>query len=66
MGATFQNVQEKNPGFMHWLQKVFWVMGGFIFATGVLIIFSSITSFRAPIPGAFGIVTLVGKSSSGL
>ncbi len=66
IGTTLQNVQEKNPSFLDWLQKVFWVMGGFIFATGVLSVFISITSSRARIPGAFGTVTLAGISSSGL
>ena len=41
-------------------------MGGFIFATGLLIIFISRTTFRARTPGAFSIITFAGASSIGL
>ena len=47
-------------------KKVFWVMGGYIFTTGLLTVFISFTSFRTRLPGAFGIVTLAGISSIGL
>lgn len=66
MGTTHQNVNATNPGLLNWLQKVFGVMGGFIFTTGVLIIFIALTSFRKRLPGAFIIVALAGISSVGL
>lgn len=50
-------------GLSSWLQKVFWVMGGYIFTTGVLTIFIALTSFRTRMPGALIIVALSGISS---
>ena len=41
-------------------------MGGYIFTTGLLIVFISFTSFRTRLRGAFSIVTLAGISSIGL
>ena len=66
MGSSLQNVKDDIPGLKNWLQKVFWVMGGYIFATGLLIIFIALTSFRKRLRGAFGIVAFTGISSIGL
>ena len=66
MGSTLENVKQNMPGLSNWLQKVFWVMGGYVFTTGLLIIFISVTSFRNRLPGAFSIVALAGISSIGL
>ncbi len=65
MGSTMQNVQQNLPGLLSWLQKVFWVMGGYIFTTGVLIVFISLTSFRSRLQGVCSIVALAGISSIG-
>ncbi len=66
MDTTIQNVKEDIPGLMHWLQKVFWVMGAYIFTTGLLTVFISLTSFRTRERGTFGIVLISGISSIGL
>ena len=66
MGSTLQIERQSIPGLLNWLQKVFWVMGGYIFSTGVLTVFISLTSFRARLPWAFSIVALTGISSIGL
>ena len=65
MASSLQNVNDNIPGLANWLQKVFWVMGGYIFTTGVFTVFISTTSFRKRLPGAFGIVALTGISSIG-
>jgi len=65
MGSALQNVKESIPGLLTWLQKVFWVMGGYIFTTGVLIIFISFTSFSKRQRGACSLVVLAGISSIG-
>ena len=65
MGSALKNVNDNIPGLANWLQKVFWVMGAYIFTTGLLTIFISFTSFRKRIPGAFGMVALGGVSSIG-
>ena len=50
-------------GLRSWLQKVFWVMGSYIFTTGFLTIFIAVTSFRKRAPGAFIIIAIAGISS---
>lgn len=65
IGVAMQNVNENIPGLANWLQKVFWVMGGYIFATGSLTIFIALASFRKRMRGAFSIVALAGISSIG-
>ena len=65
IGSTLQTAKENIPGLLNWLQKVFWVMGGYIFTTGLLIIFIALTSFRERLRGAFSIVALAGISSIG-
>jgi len=65
MGATLQNVKENIPGLLNWLQKVFVVMGAYIFTTGLLTVFISFTSFRKRTGRAFGIVAIAGISSIG-
>ena len=65
MGSALQNVNDNIPGLANWLQKVFWVMGGHIFTTGLLIIFIALTSFRKRLSGAFSVVALAGISSIG-
>ena len=66
IGATLENVKQNIPGLTNWLQKVFWVLGGYIFTTGLLIVFISLTSFRKRLPGAFNTVALAGITSIGL
>lgn len=66
MDSSLQNVNDNTPGLANWLQKVFWVMGGCIFTTGLLTVFIALTSFRKRMPVACSIVTLAGISSIGL
>lgn len=63
MGATLKGIKENIPGLLNWLQKVFWVMGGYILATGLLTVFISFTSFQTRLRGAFTIVILAGITS---
>ena len=57
--------QDNMQGLQMWLRKVFWVMGCYIFTTGLLTIFIAFTSFRTRTRGAYGIVALSGISSIG-
>jgi len=66
IAPTSQDIKANLPGLAKWLQKVFWVMGGYIFITGLLTIFLSFTSFHKHLPGAFIVVSLSGISSIGL
>ena len=65
MKTTLPVMHDSAPGLSAWLQKVFWVIGGYIFTTGLLTVFISTTSFRKRLPGAFSIVALAGISSIG-
>lgn len=53
------------PGLSAWLKKVFWVLGGYIFSTGLLITYIANTSFNNRVKGAFSIVTIAGLTSIG-
>lgn len=65
MSLTPAELQSIGPRLGLWLTHVFWVMGGYITATGVLAITLAITSFREhhPIAG-FGVM-LGGAASIG-
>ena len=65
MKITSPMEQDKMQGLQMWLRKVFWVMGCYIFTTGLLTIFMAFTSFRTRTRGAYGIVALSGISSIG-
>ena len=65
MNASSLIVSNNIPDLSSWLQKVFWVMGGFIFTTGLLIIYVAQTTFRTRTHGAFIIVLIAGITSIG-
>ncbi len=66
MNITIPKLEDTIPNLQTWLQKVFWVMGGYIFSTGGLIIYISQTTFRVRTKGSFTIVAIAGISSIGL
>ena len=66
MKTTLSVIHDSAPGLSVWLQKVFYVLGGFIFTTGVLTIFIALTSFRKRLPGTSIIVAFAGITSIGL
>ena len=53
------------PGLLPWLRRVFWVLGGYMFATGLLTSYAAMTVFRARARGAAGVVALAGLASVG-
>lgn len=65
MQTTLSVIDNSASGLQAWLQKVFWVLGSYIFTTGLLTIFIALTSFRKRTQGAFIIVAIVGMSSIG-
>ncbi|MEO6455852.1 MAG: hypothetical protein ABIN97_17355 [Ginsengibacter sp.] len=65
MKTSLSVINNSVPGLSAWLQKVFWVMGGYIFTTGLLTVYISFTSFRTRTQGAFIIVAITGISSIG-
>lgn len=54
------------PGLGRWLQKVFWVMGGYIVATGILTIHLALSGVRDGSPTAWIVAAAAGGASVGL
>ena len=65
MDSTVVEIQATAPGLIRWLQKVFWVMGGYIFTAGLLTIYIAFSSFQARARGAFPVIALAALSSIG-
>ncbi|RPI87736.1 MAG: hypothetical protein EHM40_22780 [Chloroflexi bacterium] len=65
MGTTPAQIQATVPGLLIWLRRVFWVMGGFMFATGVSIAHIAVTTFQRRARGAQSVVALVNLASIG-
>lgn len=65
IGLSLSAIQNNIPDLSVWLQKVFWVMGCYIFTTRLLTIYVAQTSFRTRTQGAFIIVSIAGITSIG-
>ena len=65
MDTTLAEIQATVPGLTRWLQKVFWVMGGYIFTVGLLTIYIAFSSFQTRTRVAFPIIAIAGLSSIG-
>ena len=66
MGTSMAQIQLSVPGLLIWLRRVFWVMGGYMVATGLLTFYVALTSFRARVRGAAGVAAISGLTSIGL
>ena len=66
MGTTLVELQANVPGLQIWLRRVFWVMGGYMFTTGLLTFYLAVTAFRARARGVALVVALAGLASIGL
>lgn len=65
MGTTLAEIQATMPGLLIWLRRVFWVLGGFMFATGVLTTYVAVAAFQQLARGARSVVALAGLTSIG-
>jgi hypothetical protein len=63
MGAAAAQLDPIRPQLEAWLTNVFWVLGGYILATGVLTVALAATSFRQHSPIA-GVGALLGGAAS--
>lgn len=66
MGATLAQIEAMLPGLPVWLARVFWVMGGYMLASGVLTCYLAVTSYRAKTSGAALVAAVSGACSIGL
>lgn len=64
IGVTSE-LQSAQPGLGRWLHRVFWVLGGYIMATGILTLYLATTAFRTRARGARVAVALAGAASIG-
>jgi hypothetical protein len=53
------------PALTAWLRHVFWVMGGYVFATGLVTFYVAVTGFRTRASGAAAVATIAGLASVG-
>lgn len=65
MGATIGQIQTALPGLEPWLARVLGVLGGYIFATGLLTVFVAATAFRTGRLGALVVIAVSGFASIG-
>lgn len=65
MDTTLAEIQMAAPDLTRWLQKVFWVMGGYIFTVGLLTIYIAFSSFQARARGVLLVIAFAGLSSIG-
>ena len=65
MGASLTQIQIAMPGLGPWLARVFGVLGGYMFATGLLTVYVSATGFRTGRLGAIAAVSVSGLASIG-
>ena len=65
MGTTPAALLAAAPGLARWLTRVFWVLGGHIAATGVLVAYLAHTGLRAGDGGALVVLALAWAASIG-
>jgi phage shock protein PspC (stress-responsive transcriptional regulator) len=64
IGAGLGELLSVAPGMGRWLHRVFWVLGGYITATGILTVYLAATAFRTRDRGARAAVAVAGFASS--
>lgn len=65
VGASLAQIQNAIPGFLPWISRVFGVLGGYLFATGMLTVYLAATSFRDTKPLPTAVVAITGSASIG-
>lgn len=60
IGTTLAEIQATMPGLLVWLRRIFWVMGGYIFTTGLLTVYMVVTALQQLARGARFVVALAG------
>ena len=65
MGASLAQSQIAMPGLEPWLARVFGVLGGYMFATGLLTVYVATTGFKTGRLGLIAVVLVSGLASIG-
>ena len=65
MGATIGQIQTTLPGLEPWLARVFGVLGGYMFASGLLTVYVAATTFKSGRLGPLAVIAVSGFASIG-
>ena len=65
LNRSLEQIEMLAPALTVWLRHVFWVVGGYMFATGALTLCVALTTFRARARGTAVVVTVAGAASVG-
>lgn len=65
MGATISQIRTALPGLEPWLARVFTVLGGYMFATGLLTVYVAATVFRTGRLSTLAVIAISGLASIG-
>ena len=65
LGASMAGLQTAAPGLLRWLPRVFGVLGGFLFATGLLTVHLAVSRFRSGEALPLAVVATSGAASIG-
>ena len=65
IGSTVEHIADALPALGAWLRRVFWVLGGYIATTGVLVVYVASTGVRTGNAGALAVLALAGVTSLG-
>jgi hypothetical protein len=65
IGTTLAEIQATMPGLLIWLRRVFWVMGGYMFTTGLFTVYIAVTALQQLARAARFVIALAGLSSIG-
>ena len=65
MGATIEQISGAVPRLGTWLRHVFWVLGGYIATTGLMVVYVANTGLRSGSLGALALLAIAGVTSIG-
>lgn len=65
MGSTVEDLIDVVPALSGWLRRVFWVLGGFVATTGILVVYVARTLFSTSSAGGIVVLTAAGVTSVG-
>lgn len=65
MGAPADAILGAVPALSDWLRRVFWVLGGYIASTGVLVVYVASTGVRTGSVAALVVIAIAGVMSIG-
>ena len=65
LGSSVEDLINMVPALSGWLRRVFWVLGGFVATTGILVVYVARTSLGTSSAGGLAVLTTAGVTSVG-